>query len=363
MSTKAAKSKAAKSTFSGAGAKKRLAQYIWIDGGTPTAHLRSKTMVIGATEEPDVWGFDGSSTEQAVGGESDCVLQPVLSVLDPLRGDNNLLVMCEVLNTDMTPHSSNTRARCADLAAKYSKHDTWFGLEQEYTLFRGRRPLGWPDSGFPAPQGGYYCGVGADEVFGRPLVNKHLECCLKANLNITGINPEVMPAQWEFQIGPITAPKVADEIWLARWLLYRLGEDFQDSKGIGISATMDPKPVAGDWNGAGCHTNFSTKEMRKSYKAIEQAIAALKKRHKKHVEDYGVGVELRLTGEHETASYQKFSAGPSDRGASVRIPWQVEKSKKGYIEDRRPNANCDPYVVTALILETVCGAADGDIKV
>lgn len=358
----AAKTTKTKSTWAPAIPKKRIAQYIWVDGATPTHHLRSKAQIIGINEEPGLWGFDGSSTGQAEGMMSDCVLQPVLSVPDPIRGENNILVMCEVLNTDLTPHLTNYRARCATLAAKHAKHDMWFGLEQEYTLFRGRRPLGWPDSGFPAPQGGYYCGVGADEVFGRPLVNRHLEACLKANLNITGINAEVMPAQWEFQIGPVTAPLVADEIWLARWLLYRLGEDFQDKNGIGISATLDPKPVAGDWNGAGCHTNFSTKGMRKSYKSIEQAIDALSKRHAEHVKAYGVDVELRLTGEHETASFLDFSAGPSDRGASVRIPWQVEKARKGYIEDRRPNANCDPYVVTAMILETVCGALEGKTK-
>ena len=343
--------------------KKRFAQYIWIDGAQPTAHVRSKTQVIGVNEKPGLWGFDGSSTQQAEGRASDCVLNPVLCVPDPIRGEHNVIVMCEVLNTDMSPHPSNTRAACAKAAAKYAKHDAWFGLEQEYTLFRGGRPLGWPSHGFPAPQGGYYCGVGADEVFGRPLVNRHLESCLKADLHITGINAEVMPAQWEFQIGPVGAPRVADELWIARWLLYRMGEEFLNEEGVGISATLDPKPVPGDWNGAGCHTNFSTKEMRKSYKAIERSIAALKKRHKLHVKGYGADVELRLTGEHETASYEEFSAGPSDRGASVRIPWQVVKDKKGYIEDRRPNANCDPYVVTQLIIETVCGAADGDIKV
>jgi glutamine synthetase len=229
--------------------------------------------------------------------------------------------------------------------------DTWFGIEQEYTYFDGIKPLGWPDNGFPAPQGGYYCGVGSDEVFGRPIVERHLEACLHAGLSISGINGEVMPGQWEFQIGPIGAPAVADQLWLARWLLYRIGEDFN------VSATLDPKPVRGDWNGAGAHTNFSTTKMRNEYEACVAAAEALSKKHDLHIANYGHRIEERLTGQHETCSYKEFRYGVSDRGASVRIPWQVARDGKGYIEDRRPNANCDPYTVTRLIIETVCGAA------
>lgn len=338
-----------------------MAEYIWIDGYQPTPHLRSKTMVLPTKEEPPVWGFDGSSTQQAEGDASDCVLKPVHSVTDPIRKGNNILVMCEVLNTDLTPHPSNMRHGCAMAAERYADYDTWFGLEQEYTFFCGARPLGWPTHGFPAPQGGYYCGVGADEVHGRPIVNRHLAMCLEAGLSITGVNAEVMPAQWEFQIGPVVAPQVADELWIARWLLYRCGEEFKyGPEGIGVSATLDPKPVPGDWNGAGCHTNFSTKQMRESYEECLAAVEALRGRHDLHVNSYGEGVERRLTGQHETASYRQFSAGVSDRGASIRIPWQVEQNRRGYLEDRRPNANCDPYVVTKLLIETVCGAAEGD---
>jgi glutamine synthetase len=255
--------------------------------------------------------------------------------------------MCEVLLTDMTPHPTNTRAACQEIADKVRDDEYWFGLEQEYTFFSGSRPLGFPDKGFPAPQGGYYCGVGADEVFGRPVVEAHLDACLKAGLSISGINAEVMPGQWEFQVGPVPSPQVGDELWLARWLLYRVGEDF------GVSATLDPKPARGDWNGAGCHTNFSTNKMRSSYQPNVDAAEALKKRHDLHIANYGFGIEDRLTGLHETASYKEFSYGVSDRGASVRIPWQVQVDGKGYIEDRRPNANADPYKVTKLIMETV----------
>jgi glutamine synthetase len=327
------------------------AEYIWIDGTEPTAKLRSKTKVIEDGAELPIWGFDGSSTNQAPGDQSDCVLQPVFSCPDPIRGGDNKLVLAEVLNTDMTPHPSNTRAACAATAAKYEDQQSLFGIEQEYTFFKDGRPYGFPvGGGFPAPQGGYYCGVGADEVYGRPIVEAHLDNCLKAGLHLSGINAEVMPGQWEFQVGPVGAPQVADELWVARWLLYRTAEDF------GVAATLDPKPVKGDWNGAGAHTNFSTNKMRESYDAIIKACEALKERAEEHVASYGAEIEHRLTGMHETAPWNKFHYGVSDRGASVRIPWQVEVDQKGYIEDRRPNANCDPYKVTQLIIETCCSA-------
>ena len=323
------------------------AEYIWIDGTEPTAKLRSKTKILAAGKEPDIWGFDGSSTNQAPGDDSDVVLNPVFDCPDPIRKGDNKLVLCETLLTDMTPHPTNTRAACAAMAEKHAESDTWFGIEQEYTLFKGSRPLGFPETGFPAPQGGYYCGVGADEVFGRPLIEEHMTACLYAGLAIAGINAEVMPGQWEFQIGAITTPAVADHLWIARWLLYRLGEKY------GISATLDAKPVPGDWNGAGAHTNFSTRAMRESYEPCVAAAEALGRRADLHIANYGAGIEGRLTGEHETAKYDTYFFGVSDRGASVRIPWQVEKDGKGYIEDRRPNANCDPYVVTRLIVETI----------
>jgi glutamine synthetase len=327
------------------------AEYIWLDGTVPTQQLRSKTKIIpdGATAPP-IWGFDGSSTNQATGDNSDCVLQPVFQCPDPIRGGNNILVMCEVLLAEnMKPHPTNTRAACAKAAKKHAKHEMWFGLEQEYTMLRvDGTPLGFPEGGFPGPQGPYYCGVGAGKIMGRDIVEEHTQACLDAGLAISGTNAEVMPGQWEFQIGPLGPLEVSDELNIARWLLHRIAEDYD------VVISLDAKPAKGDWNGAGCHTNFSTTGMRNSYADVEAACKAIGKKLELHVTNYGAGIEERLTGHHETAPWNKFSYGVSHRGASIRIPWQVAKDGKGYAEDRRPNANCDPYTVTRLITETVC---------
>jgi glutamine synthetase len=328
------------------------AEYIWVDGTEPTAKLRSKTRILPDGAELPIWGFDGSSTNQAEGSASDCVLKPVFTCPDPIRGGDNVLVMCEVLLTDMTPHPTNTRHLLTSVAEQFAAQEPIFGIEQEYTFFDGHRPLGFPATGFPAPQGGYYCGVGADEIFGREIVEKHLDHCLTAGLAICGINAEVMPGQWEFQIGPVDPITAADHLWVARWLLYRTAEEFN------VSATLDPKPVPGDWNGAGAHTNFSTKAMREGYDAIITACEGLGEHLLEHVHNYGAGIEARLTGRHETAPWDRFSYGVSDRGASVRIPWQVAVDQRGYIEDRRPNANSDPYVVTRLITSSCCSALE-----
>jgi glutamine synthetase len=331
------------------------AEYIWIDGTEPTAKLRSKTRVLADGAELPTWGFDGSSTNQAEGHASDRVLKPVFSCPDPIRGGDNVLVLCEVFNTDGTAHESNTRALLRPIAEQFAAQESIFGIEQEYTFFKGERPLGFPVAGFPAAQGGYYCGVGADEVFGRDIVELHLDRCIEAGLAICGINAEVMPGQWEFQIGPVDALTASDHLWIARWLLYRTAEEFD------VNATLDAKPVKGDWNGAGAHTNFSTKAMREGYDAIITACESLGADQDKvleHVSQYGFGIQDRLTGLHETAPWDVYSYGVSDRGASVRIPWQVEVEKKGYIEDRRPNANVDPYVVTRLLVNTCCAALE-----
>ena len=331
------------------------AEYIWIDGHKPTAKLRSKTKIfegpVKSLDDIPMWGFDGSSTMQAEGSDSDCMLKPVYYLPDPIRGGDDILVMNEVRKPDGSIHESNTRARLVEIAEKHKDEDAWFGIEQEYTFFKGRSPLGWPNGGYPAPQGPFYCGVGADEVFGRDIVEDHMDICLQAGIQISGINAEVMPGQWEFQVGSLGPLEVSDQLWIARWILYRIAENY------GVNATLHPKPVKGDWNGAGAHANFSTKPMRENggLKIIESACEKLGRKHEEHIAVYGAHNEERLTGLHETCALLEFRYGVSDRGASIRIPMDTANNGKGYLEDRRPSANMDPYQVCAALIETTCG--------
>eukprot|EP00271_Cylindrocystis_brebissonii_P006983 TRINITY_DN1_c0_g1_i1.p1 TRINITY_DN1_c0_g1~~TRINITY_DN1_c0_g1_i1.p1 ORF type:complete len:418 (-),score=67.33 TRINITY_DN1_c0_g1_i1:698-1951(-) len=337
----------------------QMVEYIWSDGqegtkGVKFNEMRSKTKVI---QKPipvggkfPNWSFDGSSTGQAEGRFSDCILKPVFSCPDPIRGDHHVLLLCEVCNPDGTPHETNTRHTVEALLTEgVLAEDTLFGFEQEYTMFSKKGQVyGWPDAGYPHPQGPFYCGVGLESVYGRPLAEAHMLACIKAGLKISGINAEVMPGQWEFQIGPAGPLETGDHVMLARWLLHRLGED------LGIIATFEPKPMDGDWNGTGAHTNYSTKSMREEggMKAIEAAIEKLSKKHPEHIAVYGTGNEKRLTGLHETASIDVFKSGVADRGASIRIPLPVSLEGKGYLEDRRPAANVDPYVVCGMLIKT-----------
>ena len=329
-------------------------EYIWLDGYQPEANLRSKTKVLHFTEFdkkedlskiPD-WSFDGSSTQQADGSSSDCILKPVAIYDDPARL-NAYLVLCEGMNADGTPHDSNMRAKI-----KEGFDDYWFGFEQEYTLMDGARPLGFPDHGFPNPQGMYYCSVGNKNVAGREIVEAHLDLCLEAGLSVTGINAEVLLGQWEFQVLGKNPYAAGDDLWVARYLLYRVTEEF----GIGIE--FHPKPVQGDWNGSGMHCNFSNQKMRdvggKEY--IEAICDALGEKHNEHIAEYGSSNEERLTGLHETQSIDKFSYGLSDRGASIRIPVSMPGNNwKGYLEDRRPASNACPYRIVSIMVDTVSG--------
>ncbi|NNE01442.1 MAG: glutamine synthetase [Pirellulaceae bacterium] len=326
-------------------------EYIWLDGYQPTQSLRSKTKVVanfsGRIEDAPVWCFDGSSTEQAPGGSSDCLLKPVFACPDPGRLGTSFLIMCEVLNPDGSPHRTNGRATITD-----DDNDFWFGFEQEYTIWDPEtdRPVGFPSDGFPAPQGPYYCSVGAGKAVGREIVEEHLELCLECGLNVEGINAEVMMGQWEFQIFSKGAKDAGDQIWLARYLLERVAEKF------GMSINWHCKPVPGDWNGSGMHANFSNTTLRtcgskETYDAICQAFEP---RIKEHIDVYGADNDQRLTGLHETQQIDKFSYGVSDRGASIRIPIAtVEGGWKGWLEDRRPASNADPYMVASSIINTV----------
>lgn len=322
-------------------------EYIWLDGYRPEPSLRSKTKVV-ESEPTNVddcpgWSFDGSSTEQAEGSSSDCLLKPVKMVKDPGR-KNASLVLCEVLNADGSVHPSNTRGSFED------DPDLWLGFEQEYTLMDAGRPLGFPKDGYPGPQGPYYCSVGSLNCVGREIVEEHLDLCLEAGLSVTGINAEVMKGQWEYQLFGKGAKSACDDVWLSRYLLHRVGEKHH------IAVELHPKPIKGDWNGSGMHTNFSTTDIRE--KGGEDFIKGIcekfRNRHSHHIAAYGSDNDQRLTGLHETQSIEKFSYNVSDRGASIRIPvGTVQNGWKGYLEDRRPASNADPYKVTSQILATL----------
>lgn len=275
---------------------------------------------------------------------------------DPMRGGENILVMCETYMSDGKPNAYNFRADAAKVMKANESHVFWFGLEQEYTLLGPEGyPYGWPSGGFPAPQGPYYCGVGTGKVMCRDIVDAHYKACIYAGIQISGTNAEVMPAQWEYQVGPCVGINLGDQLWMSRFLLHRVAEDF------GAKVTFAPKPIPGDWNGAGLHTNVSTKEMREDggMKHIEAAMEKLAKRHKEHMEVYGEDNAQRMTGRHETASYDKFTWGVANRGSSVRVNRACAEEGKGYFEDRRPASNADPYQVTGIIVETLCGKVEG----
>lgn len=336
-------------------AKSKL-EYIWLDGSAPTQGLRSKTKIIkdfsGKLEDCPMWSFDGSSTQQAEGGSSDCLLKPVCIYPDPDRKDG-YVVMTEVLNADGTAHPTNGRATIED-----DDNDFWFGFEQEYFLWDPETdlPLGFPVNGFPAPQGPYYCSVGAKNAYGREIIEEHLDICLEAGLNVEGINAEVAAGQWEFQIFAKGAKDAGDQIWIARYLLERTAEKY----GVGIN--WHCKPVSGDWNGSGMHANFSNSILRTAgnkatYDTICSAFGASPEVIKECIDVYGADNHLRLTGLHETQAIDKFSYGISDRGASIRIPIvTVDNGWNGYLEDRRPNSAADPYKVAAVIIKTVKSA-------
>ncbi|MEM1442288.1 MAG: glutamine synthetase [Verrucomicrobiota bacterium] len=327
-------------------------EYLWLDGYEPVANLRGKTKILDGDADslsladlPE-WGFDGSSTLQADGGDSDCMLKPIALYPDSTRL-NGFLVMCEVMNPDGTPHESNARATIAD------DPGLWVGLEQEYFLFQDGQPLGWPEVGYPNPQGEYYCGVGYENVgdIARSIVEEHLDICLNAGINHEGINAEVAKGQWEFQIFGKGSAKACDEIWVARYILQRVCEKY------GVTVEYHCKPFTGDWNGSGMHCNFSTEFMRetggKAY--FESLMAAFEKNCEEHIAAYGPDNHMRLTGLHETQSIDQFSYGVADRGASIRVPHSFVKDDayKGYLEDRRPNSQGDPYKIVSRVSQTI----------
>ncbi|KAG9441945.1 hypothetical protein H6P81_017799 [Aristolochia fimbriata] len=333
---------------------KIVAEYVWIGGSGMDMRSKGRTLPgpVSKPSEIPKWNFDGSSTMQAPGDNSEVILHPQAIFRDPFRRGKNILVMCDAYTSVGDPIPTNNRFKAQKIFSNPDvvAEEPWYGIEQEYTLLQKdvHWPLGWPVGGFPAPQGPYYCGTGADKAYGRDIVNAHYKACLYAGINISGINGEVMPGQWEFQVGPAVGISAGDEVWMARYILERITE------AAGVNLSFDPKPIQGDWNGAGAHTNYSTKSMRNDggLAVIKKAIEKLSLRHNEHIKAYGDGNERRLTGRHETADINTFSWGVANRGASVRVGRDTEKQGKGYFEDRRPASNMDPYVVTSMIAET-----------
>jgi len=329
---------------------KILLEYVWLDGYT-TPNLRSKIKIMDWEKEifelsdaPE-WNFDGSSTQQAPGDNSECILKPVR--LYPHRGQ--FIIFCEVMKSDGSPHSSNTRATLRATLEDCEDQKFWWGFEQEYFITKDFKPLGFPEGGYPKPQGLYYCGVGTNQVAGRKMVEEHMMDCLKTGMDITGINAEVAVGQWEYQCFNKNTLIACDDLWISRFLLYRAAERF------GWDIDLAPKPVKGDWNGSGCHTNFSTAKMRHigGHEYLCNLMEQFEKNHEQHIREYGEDNEMRLTGHHETQNIDTFSWGVGDRGASIRVPTDFEKNDwMGYVEDRRPASNCDPYRVANMIVRT-----------
>ena len=350
---------------------KHLLEYVWTDGD---GGLRSKNRVVDNNDdiveciinESDrwEWSFDGSSTGQATGTDSDVLIRPVAIYPNPfyknLATVKAWLLLCDCYNKDGTPHSTNTRTRCAQTETACASEEPLFGIEQEYVLFERLKPYQylshpyqWISHSNPGcgGQGPYYCSVGGDRCFGRKIVDQHLEACIYAGIEICGTNAEVMASQWEFQIGPLPAMQVSDQLWMARYILLRITEEY------GCSVSFHPRPMKGTWNGSGGHTNFSTAAMRSSEStdamdAIKTACTRLKAMHAEHMAVYGKDNDDRMTGLHETSSMYECTWGISDRGRSIRIPRHVANQGHGYLEDRRPAANMDPYLVTERIMRT-----------
>jgi len=338
-----------------------MAEYVWV-GGNGSFRCKTKTLPAEckALEDYPIWNYDGSSTNQATGAKSEVHIKPAAVFPDPFRGGKNVLVLCECVlayeengERKYKPHPTNKRHATYKLFEENQKvkdGEWWFGIEQEYTLFYAdrRTPFGWPTNGYPRPQGPFYCGVGIENAYGRRIADGHYRACLYAGIKMSGINAEVMAGQWEYQVGPCLGIESGDMLMMSRYIMQRVCEDF------GVVVSFHPKPMSGDWNGAGCHTNTSSKAMRDAggLDVIIEAMSLLEKKHKFHIKQYGEDNDKRLTGHHETASIDTFGYGVGNRGKSIRIPTETNLNKRGYFEDRRPASNMNPYIVTGLIAET-----------
>lgn len=326
-------------------------EYIWLGGNSEfRSKIRVVNNVITCIKDIPIWNYDGSSTEQANTKDSEITLMPCAAYLNPLT--QGLLVLCCTYTTEGEPLPNNHRHNAITTFKKAIEEEPWFALEQEYFLYDNTimeadsKPLGY-EMHENTEQGQFYCGVGSRNIFGRAIAETHLSACLKAGLAITGINAEVACGQWEYQIGPCVGIELGDQMLVSRYLLEKISE-LQ-----GVRIVWDAKPLE-NRNGSGCHVNYSTKSMRQEggLDVIHGAIKKLEEKHSEHMEIYGDKNNLRMTGKHETASYDKFTWGVGDRNASVRVNHITNKNGYGYLEDRRPDSTIDPYLVTSKIFET-----------
>lgn len=313
-------------------------EYIWIDNEGKT---RSKTMVgdssLNSIQHLPIWNYDGSSTDQAKGKNTEINLYPIKMVPDPFR-KNGYLILCDI------DRKYSTRTKAAEVFDKYYSYDFWFGLEQEYFIL----PL---DDGIELDktQGKYYCGVGGRDSKERMIAEEHLNACLYSGLTISGINAEVANGQWEFQVGIAKGIDAADQLFLARYILERIAEKHE--RIISYSPKIDSQT-----NGSGCHVNVSTNETRgeNGLESIYKYLNKLSKSHHSHIKQFGENNRKRLTGKHETSDYDVFTWGIGTRDTSIRIGNKTNEDQKGYFEDRRPAANMNPYIVLSLIAECCC---------
>ncbi|XP_047661863.1 glutamine synthetase-like [Tachysurus fulvidraco] len=326
--------------------------YVWIDESGESLRCKTRTLESEPSSIEDIPEWNCVFVSHPVTLNT-MILVPVCIFRDPFILDPNKLVLCEVLKINRKPADTNHRHACKKIMEKVKDSILWLGMEQEYTLLGiDGRPYSWPSNSYPKPQGPYYCGVGADRAYGRDIVECHYKACIYAGIKICGTNAEEMPSQWEFQVGPCEGIVAGDHLWMARFLLHRVCEDF------GVIASLDPKPIPGNWNGAGCHTNFSTVATRAEggLEHIEMIIEKLRARHVQYIRvsdpHGGQDNQRRLTGLNETSNIHEFSAAVDSHDVSIRIPLQVSQDKRGYLEDRRPAANCDPYAVTGAIAQT-----------
>ena len=335
--------------------------YVWVGGNN---ELRGKTRTLinnsGYSNEnhfssvenlPD-WDFDGSSTGQAVGRNSEVLLKPKALFKNPFT-PGGFLVMCDTYCPDGSPHPTNHRFHAMELFNQKLEEEPWYGFEQEFFLMKPgtKTPLGFPETGHPRPQGPYYCSVGTSNCVGREILDSFYRAALYAGIKVSGTNVEVAPSQFEFQIGPCIGIEEGDHLFMARYILCRVAEHFN------CDVNFEPKPVKGNWNGSGGHLNISTLEMREDngLKHILKAVEKLGKCHEEMVNVYGdEDNKERLSGEHETSDWRTFTWGYADRGATIRVGRMTQRENKGYFELRATSSNCDPYLVTSKVFEVIC---------